>query len=112
MNPSKYNRRVSVQELISTRNPDGSWSDEWQEKQKIWAKKEDKGGDEYFVAKASNAVRTVIWTIRFNADLYKTGEGKRLLYDGESYDIKNVADKKGFRRELEIVSEAVVSDGR
>jgi SPP1 family predicted phage head-tail adaptor len=108
-NPAKYNRRVNVQEKQPIRNSDGEWVNDWVTTSKIWAEKIDKGGDEYFEAKSANAIRTVIWTTRYNKDLYQNGEGKRLYYDNLSYDIKNVADKKGLRIELEIVTEAVVS---
>lgn len=109
MNSAKYNRRVEIQEIQSTRDSDGQWVDTWVTTRKIWAGQEDKGGDEYFEAKAANATRTVLWTTRYDKQLYKDGEGKRLFYDGQSYDIKNVADKKGLRKEIEIITEAVVS---
>lgn len=110
MNPAKYRHRVSVLKLESTRNPDGEWVNKWKEYKKIWASRKDKGGDEYFVAKASNAVRTVLWEIRFDQELYDFGEARRLLYRGQEFDIKDVADKRGTRAELEIVTEVVMND--
>ncbi|MDC3412529.1 phage head closure protein [Aquibacillus sp. 3ASR75-286] len=95
--------------MTKTRNADGTFSDTWSEYQKVWASKEDKGGDEYFEAKAANAVRTVVWTIRYDKDLDKNGEGRRFVYDSQEYDIKSVADVKGLRKELEIITEAVIS---
>lgn len=111
MNSSKYRHRVEVQQKESIRNTDGEWIVAWVTYRKLWAEKLDKGGDEYFEAKAANAVRTVIWKSRYDKELHNNGEGKRFYYDEQSYDIKNVADKEGLKRELEIITEAVVSDG-
>lgn len=108
MNPAKYRHRVSVQKPTDERI-DGQFVKTWSEYKKVWSSKEDKGGDEYFEAKAANAVRTVVWEIRFDQELYKNGEGRRFLYDDQSYEIKSVADKKGLRKELEVITEAVVS---
>ncbi|MBP1950294.1 phage head closure protein [Virgibacillus litoralis] len=107
-NPSKYRHRVSVQKVTKERI-DGQFVDTWSEYKKLWASREDKGGDEYFEAKAANAIRTVIWTIRFDKELYKNGEGRRFFYNDQSYEVKSVADVKGLRKELEIITEAVVA---
>jgi SPP1 family predicted phage head-tail adaptor len=109
MNPAKYNRRIEIQEKQPIRNSDGEWEENWTTTRKIWAQKLDKGGDEYFVAKASDAIRTVLWNVRYDKELQKNGEGKRLYYDEQSYDIKNVSDKTGLKKELEITTEVVVS---
>lgn len=109
MNSAKYRHRVDIQKKESVRNEDGQWVDDWVLDYKLWMRKLETGGDEYFEAKAVNAVRTVLWEVRFNNQLHKNGEGKRIYYDGQAYDIKNVSDKKGLRKELEITTEAVVS---
>lgn len=107
-NAAKYRHRVSVQKA-TTERIDGQFVSTWSEYKKVWASKEDKGGDEYFEAKVANAIRTIIWTIRFDQELYKNGEGRRFFYNDQSYEIKSVADTKGLRKELEVTTEAVVS---
>lgn len=109
MNAAKYRYWIDIQKKDSIRNSNGEWVDDWVTDYKLWAEKVEQGGDEYFEAKAVNAVRTVLWRTRFNKQLHKNGEGKRIHYDGQSYDIKNVSDKTGLRKELEITTESVIS---
>lgn len=109
MNSAKYRHRIDIQKKDSIRNDDGEWVDDWVLDYNLWARKLENGGDEYFKAKAVNAVRTVVWEVRYNKPLHQNGEGKRIHYEGQSYDIKNVSDKKGLRKELEITTEAVIS---
>lgn len=108
MNSAKYRHRVSVQKNMPQR-VDGQFVDNWIEYKKVWAAKQDKGGDEYFEAKAANALRTVTWEIRYDKELDINAEGRRFVYDDQTYEIKSAADKKGLRKELEVITEAVVS---
>ncbi|MCP3738815.1 phage head closure protein [Rossellomorea sp. BNER] len=108
MNPAKYRHHVSVQKF-TTKRVDGRFIEDWFEYKKVRACKKGKGGKEYFEAKAANAVRTTVWEIRYDKELEQKGEGRRFVYNGQDHEIKSVVDVTGLRKELEIITEAVVT---
>lgn len=114
--PGLYRHVIYVQKMESARNNDGEFIDTWVDYKRKFADKTPLKAEEYFQAKAVNAVRTVSWKTRYDRELDDEGEGMRIVekYHGDItqvYEIKGVLDKEGLHRELEIITEAVVSDG-
>lgn len=113
--PGLYRHVIYVQKIESTRNPDGEWVESWVDYKKKFADKTPLKAEEYFAAKAVNAIRTVNWKTRYDKELDNSGEGMRLVEKDDLsnikqvYEIKGILDKEGLHRELEIITEAVIS---
>lgn len=108
----KYRHVVYVQK-VTTERIDGQFVDTWVDHKKKFMDKIPLKSKDYFEAKAANAVLTVVWKTRYDESI--TG-GMRIVEkkkDGtikEIYDIVGEPlDMEGMRRELEIITEAVVS---
>ncbi|MUV39475.1 hypothetical protein JNUCC1_03353 [Lentibacillus sp. JNUCC-1] len=112
LRPGKYRHIVWVQKKENTRNPDGEWITEWVDFKKKFADKNPLKTEDYFKAKASNAITTTVWKMRYDSSIVgdmrivekdKSGNVK------QSYEIVGgPLDREGLNRELEIITEAVV----
>lgn len=113
LRPGKYRHIIYFQRKESIRNEDGEWINDWVDYKKKFASKTPLKADEYFSAKAINAIRTVKFNIRFDNSI---NENMRIVEKNNGqikqvYEITGVIDREGLKRELEIFTEAVVSDG-
>ncbi|WP_163526617.1 phage head closure protein [Halobacillus ihumii] len=112
--PGKYRHVVYVQNKESTRNPDGRWVDTWIDFKKKFADKVPMKAEEYFDAKAVNAIHTVNWKMRYDDEL---NESMRIVKKNpdksikQVYEIKGILDMEGMNRELEVITEAVMDSG-
>ncbi|UFT98094.1 phage head closure protein [Radiobacillus kanasensis] len=113
--PGKYRHVVFVQKNESVRNNEGVFVEKWVDHKKKFADKNPLKSADYFEAKASNAVLTVVWKMRFDDSI----DGSMRLVEKKSdgsikqvYEIQGEPlDMEGLHRELEIITEAVVTSG-
>ncbi|TFJ92140.1 phage head closure protein [Lentibacillus salicampi] len=112
--PGKYRHVVYVQNRESTRNPDGQWTESWVDFKKKFADKNPLKASEYFEAKAVNAIQTVNWKMRYDGSV---DEAMRIVEKDKQdnikqvYEIQGILDMEGLNREMEVITEAVVSSG-
>ncbi|MBT2215838.1 phage head closure protein [Virgibacillus dakarensis] len=113
--PGKYRHVIYIQNMESIRNTDGEWVDEWVDFKKKFADKVPLNSKDYFEAKASNAVLTVVWKTRYDESITGSMRIVEKNKDGsikEVYDIQGEPlDMEGLHREMEIITEAVVANG-
>ncbi|WP_085523853.1 phage head closure protein [Tuberibacillus sp. Marseille-P3662] len=108
MNPGDLKYRIVLQEFKPVRDNDGIITEKWVDTKSIWAQKQGVSGREYFAAASVNAEQTVKWHIRYRNDVTP---GMRIREGDVSYDIKSVIDETGLKKELVLMTEAVVQGG-
>lgn len=106
--PGKFRHVVWVQKKDSIRDSDGQWIDDWVNFKKKFADKNPLKGDEYFTAKSVNAIQTVNWKMRYDSEI---DESMRITDNGQPYKIVAILNMEGSNRELEVITEAVISNG-
>lgn len=108
-NAQELNQRITVQEPVGTQDPmTGEIIVTWETFAELWAKAEPAVGREFEAAAAIQAERPVKFTARWRDDL---DESMRVVWRGEPYNIRSLADIKGKRRELVIYTQGGVNDG-
>ncbi|MCG1029309.1 phage head closure protein [Virgibacillus halodenitrificans] len=111
--PGKYRHIVYIQKKESVRTPDGHWVEDWVDYKKKFVDKKPLKSEDYFKAKASNAVSTVVWKARYDDTIKGDMRVVEKNKDGtvkQVYDIVgDPLDMEGLHREMEIITEAVVS---
>ena len=105
MRAGRMDRLVTLEYKTVSQNDHGEEIETWTAKATIWAGKKDFRGTEFFGAQQVNAEATGIFIIRYRDDV--NTEDYRLTYEGDTYDIKAVAEL-GRRAGLELMVEARV----
>jgi SPP1 family predicted phage head-tail adaptor len=114
-NPQELNQRITLQQKFSSVNPQtGIRSDEWQDRQDLWAKAEPAVGRTRFAAAAAGFVDPVDFTVRYievegdSGDQgtipFRPGDW-RVVWRGYAYEVQSIIDNKGKRREMVIATE-------
>lgn len=108
-NPQELNERVIVQEPVETQDPmTGYITVTWESFAHLYAKAEPAVGREFEAAAAIQAERPVKFTLRWHDEIEPT---MRIVWRGDNYNIRSIADIKGKRREMLIYAEGGVNDG-
>lgn len=108
-NAQELNQRITVQEPVHTQDPQtGEITVTWQTVAALWAKAEPAVGREFEAAQALQAERPVKFTLRWRDGIEPT---HRIVWRGDTYNIRGIADIKGKRRELLIHTQGGVNDG-
>lgn len=108
-----YTKKIEIQHFTETTNNIGVHAQSWQTLFRPWAEVKGTGGREYYAAAQVNSENDVIFRIRYSRIL----EGKltselRILYKGNTYDIKHIDDYMEQHREFVIRTEQVNSGVR
>lgn len=108
-NAQELNQRITVQEAVEAQDPmTGEITVTWETFATLWAKAEPAVGREFEAAAAIQAERPVKFTCRWQDDIEPT---MRIVWRGDIYNIRSIADVKGKRREMLIYAQGGVNDG-
>lgn len=85
----QLDRRITIESRVVTQSGTGAAGETWTTFATVWAGKRDLSGREYFEARQDQAEVTTEFTIRYLAGLKRE---MRILLDGDTYDIRHVAE--------------------
>jgi SPP1 family predicted phage head-tail adaptor len=104
MRAGSLDRRVELQHrVLGARTARGSQVETYETYATVWARKQDLTGREYFAAQGMNAEGSTKFVIRFREDVLETD---RVLFNGRSYNVRNIAEL-GRREGLELTVSTV-----
>jgi SPP1 family predicted phage head-tail adaptor len=109
MKITDFRHRISLQQKLITKDPEGIPIENWQNISTIWAAVEPLRGREYFQAAAVQSQNMIRFTIRYRKGI--TSE-IRILYDSKLYDIQSIIDVEGRHQQLELMAKEVTSHDR
>lgn len=99
MNAGMLNKKITIQQYISTPDDIGNDISDWVDFYHCWAYVNGLSGTEYFAAAAIQADNTVVFTIRYNINLKDIEpQTYRIWFAGQAYDIKHI-DNVQFKNE-------------
>lgn len=101
----KYDRRVTIQQLVTTSDGTGGTTSSWQTFATVWAAIEPLTGGEYFVAQQTTSKVNNKISLRY---LDGVKPAMRVLYGTRIYNIEAVMDSEGRRRERQLLCTEVV----
>jgi len=99
MRAAKLRNFITIEQVTETRTSTGAFTRVWTTFAQVWAEKMENKGDEFFSADAQHSKTVVNFVIRKIAGVTTK---MRISYQGRVYDIKDITDHTGRRRELEI----------
>lgn len=103
MNPGKLDRRLTIQARTLTRDAAGGAVPSYADVDTVWAQKVETTGRESRIANQLRADTTIVFRIRYYADLT---EQHRLLFEGRYYDVTQINEEN--RRETQLVQARTV----
>lgn len=84
-------RKITIQKFTAYMDDMGNDIEDWLNYLTLWAEVNGLWGNEYYAAKAVNEESTIEFTLRDNANLKTLNTVDfRILFDGKTYDIKNI----------------------
>jgi SPP1 family predicted phage head-tail adaptor len=89
-NPGKFDRRILLQTLTTTRGASGGVVESWSDLDTVWAEKIEKGSTEFRTAGAVHAEATRLFRIRHRSDLT---EKDRVSFDDRLHDILGLTEE-------------------
>lgn len=108
-NPQELNQRITVQAPVHDQDSEtGDIETTWETFAELFAKAEPAVGREFEAAAAMQAEKPVKFTVRWRDGIEPT---MRILWRGEIFNIRSVADIKGMRREMLIYADGGVNNG-
>jgi SPP1 family predicted phage head-tail adaptor len=109
MKTTNLRNRITLQQKLITKDPEGIPMETWQDIVTIWAAVEPLRGREYFQAATVQSQNMIRFTTRYRKGI--TSE-MRILYDSKSYDIQSIIDVNGRHQQLELMAKEVTSHDR
>lgn len=103
MNIGKLDRRITIERLTETVKPSGSVVKAWTPLATAWAEVIQQTATEFFTGYGEAETGSVIFRIRFVADITTAD---RVAYNGTAYNLKEIKEL-GRRDALELRGEAV-----
>jgi SPP1 family predicted phage head-tail adaptor len=97
----RLRQRVTIQESTETETAGGDVLKDWEDMDTVWASIEPLRGREYFDGRVVEAEQTVRIRMRYRSDVT---EAMRIVHNGTTYEIRNVADVGMRGHELEIMA--------
>lgn len=98
-----YNKKIEIQALVSGKDRIGNDRAVWQTIFRPWAEVNCVGGKEYYAAAQVNAQDDMVFKIRYTKKLSgKKAPDVRIVYKGDTYDVKHIDDYMEQHRELVI----------
>lgn len=105
MNPGDLRHRITIQQLIETRNELGEVVQSWQDFATVWAAIEPLRGREYFDSQQINAEVTTRIRIRYRPGIKPK---MRAVYGTRIFDIQSVIDIEERHQEIHLMCKEVV----
>lgn len=105
MGAGAFNRRIEFQKLTGAYNSEGVFVKKWLKFRTLWAKVYPVSGREYFQAATTQNELTVRVVIRYRKDITTA---MRFIYEGKSYEIKDIINDNDSRITLTIVGKVVI----
>jgi SPP1 family predicted phage head-tail adaptor len=109
MKITDFRHRISLQQKLITKDPEGIPIENWQNISTIWAAVEPLREREYFQAATVQSQNMIRFTIRYRKAI--TSE-MRILHESKLYDIQSVIDVQGRHQQLELMAKEVTSHDR
>jgi SPP1 family predicted phage head-tail adaptor len=109
MKTTNLRNRITLQQKLITKDPEGIPMETWQDTITIWAAVEPLRGREYFQAATVQSQNMTRFTTRYHKGI--TSE-IRILYDNKPYDIQSIIDVNGRHQQLELMAKEVTSHDR
>lgn len=103
MNIGKLDRRITIERLTETVKPSGSVVEVWSPIASVWAETLQQTATEYFTGYGEAETGSMIFRIRFLADITTAD---RVTYNGTAYNLKEIKEL-GRRDALELRGEVV-----
>lgn len=103
MNIGKLDRRITIERRTETVKPSGSVVKAWAPIASVWAEIIQQTATEFFTGYGEAETGSVIFRIRFVADITTAD---RVTYNGTAYNLKEIKEL-GRRDALELRGEAV-----
>lgn len=105
MNIGKMNKRITIQEYVTSESDNGFETKTWQDVKTVWATVKPLSGKEYFAAQATQSEIHIKFYIRYTSAI--TSE-HRIKFDGKYYEIVSPPiNINGSNRILEIMCKGV-----
>jgi SPP1 family predicted phage head-tail adaptor len=109
MKTTNLRNRITLQQKLINKDPEGLPIETWQDIATIWAAVEPLRGREYFQAATMQSQNMTRFTTRYRKGITSI---MRILYDNRSYDIQSVIDVEGRHQQLELMAKEVTSHDR
>ena len=100
----KLNRRVVIESNTPVQSPTGEPVEAWSTLATVWAEMMKPSVAERYIGDQFAGFRGIVWRVRYRTDIDNL---MRVVYESVNYDITGVYEM-GFKRDLLIVSEAVL----
>jgi len=107
MRSGKLNRRVTIQQLLVTKDEYNADIESWVDLKTVWAYVEPLAGREYWQAKQVVGEITGRITIRYLAGV---NEKMRIIYGEKTYNILSVINPEEKNRILQLLVKEVLND--
>jgi len=108
MRAGELRHQVSVQIKPTGKDEHGNVRTDWTEVAKVWTKKEDLSGRELFAAQAAQSEVTTRFRLRYRKDIVPH---MRLVLGSTVYKVESVLDRKGTKRELQLMCSSGLTNG-
>lgn len=99
MSIGELRHRITFQMLTSVVNENGFEIETWQDYKTVWASASNLSGREYYQAAATQAEKTVKFTVRFIKDIE---ENMRISFERKQYNITSIDNIKYGNKYIEI----------
>lgn len=104
MRAGRMDRQITIEKPNGTLSGFGEPIDEWSVLAAVWADVQPQSGREFMAGGGEQATSNMIFVIHYRADLNRN---MRIVYEGETYDIKAIREI-GRRAGMEIAVQASV----
>jgi SPP1 family predicted phage head-tail adaptor len=104
MNPGQFNRRITIQSNVETKDDLGQIENSWQDSHLVWAMIKTVQGREYFEAASTQNENTVRFVIRYVKGI---NPHMRILYNDRVFEILSVINDDERNKTLTILTKEV-----
>jgi SPP1 family predicted phage head-tail adaptor len=108
MDPGELNQRITIEELTTTYDDGGGYSQTWTTFATVWAKIRGITGNERYTAQQIEAVTDYVVKIRYRPGVKAT---MRIKHGDKVLDIIAAFDPEGKRREMTLLCEEEKTNG-
>lgn len=107
-----YTKKIEIQHFTEATNNIGVHAQSWQTLFRPWAEVNCTGGREYYAAAQVNSENDMIFKIRYSRIMAdKLSSELRIIYNGNTYNIKHIDDFMEQHREFVIRAERLNKGG-
>lgn len=108
MNTGRMRHIVALQSKAMSTDDYGGQVETWSTFATVWAEVQPLRGRELLAAQAAQGETTVRFVLRYLATV---DQADRIVWDGKIYNVRDVIDVGGMRRELHIMAATGLNEG-